>query len=540
MPSETQYKSSTARSYRVRRQARGADAPDTVAFATKPKSVDQSAPEPSDTIALIAFHGMGNQIEFQTLDQVAEGLLRVQADLNGVRPAPSVESIRADDLLLRRLSFTLSRSGVTRHVDLYEVYWAPFTEGQVVLRDVLSFLIGAGLNATRRFSDEFKRWIFGRFEPFPIPRSTRFSLMAALAVVVSLVFLNTAAGALYAMRFADTSPAWLTAGLLKDITTALGALAAMYLLFGILLGAGVRVRNARRKRAAKPAPGSFAIPALLAGLIRWTFRLSLAVTIFASALAAVILVKHRLGPEEPALLGSPEWLGQTWTMVLVWILLLAASYVIRRFLIQYVGDVVAYVYSFTLDKFYDLRKSIKDRATETARAVYGLLNDDAVGTLRYRKVLMVGHSLGSVVAYDTLNRLLDDDAAAAKTGSALDVMGRTSMLLTFGSPLDKTAYLFRTQQHSTGAAREALAAAAQPLINDPCFRPPSFKWLNIFAPKGNDLIGASVDFYQPMTGFPNPVQNVADPDASIPVIAHTEYWHNPLIWRELHDRIMTC
>jgi pimeloyl-ACP methyl ester carboxylesterase len=234
-------------------------------------------------------------------------------------------------------------------------------------------------------------------------------------------------------------------------------------------------------------------------------------------------------------------MGSTPAILIVWGILLASSMFVRRFMIQYVGDVVAYVYAFTLDRFFDIRQRIKDRANETARAVYGLLEGEGdAAKLYYRNVILCGHSLGSVVAYDTLNRLLDDDEAARTSGATIDVLGRTSMLLSFGSPLDKTAYLFRTQQNATGEAREALAASAQPLINDARFRPATFKWLNVFAPGGIDLIGASVDFYDAKLSLATPVQNVPDLDASIPVLAHSEHWDNKLIWRALHERIMTC
>jgi hypothetical protein len=74
---------------------------------------------------------------------------------------------------------------------------------------------------------------------------------------------------------------------------------------------------------------------------------------------------------------------------------------------------------------------------------------------------LVGRSLGSVVAYDTLNGLLNEDVSRST---------RTQLLLTFGSPLDKTAFLFRAQSEFSDV-REALAAATQPLIVDYALRP---------------------------------------------------------------------
>src|SRR5213080_2751829 len=58
----------------------------------------------------------------------------------------------------------------------------------------------------------------------------------------------------------------------------------------------------------------------------------------------------------------------------------------------------------------------------------------------YSRVVVVGHSLGSVLAYDTLNALINEDQVCAKQRG---VVSKTRALITFGSPLDKTAFMFR-------------------------------------------------------------------------------------------------
>jgi hypothetical protein len=81
----------------------------------------------------------------------------------------------------------------------------------------------------------------------------------------------------------------------------------------------------------------------------------------------------------------------------------------------------------------------------------------------YDRLVIVGHSLGSVVAYDTLNAMIVADNHANKERKVAE---RTSMLLTFGSPLDKTAYVFRNHKAIEAEVRGALAAQVQPLILD--------------------------------------------------------------------------
>jgi len=207
-------------------------------------------------------------------------------------------------------------------------------------------------------------------------------------------------------------------------------------------------------------------------------------------------------------------------------LLFGASWWVKNFLIQFVGDVAAYTSSFRLDRFFKLRKEIQDVAAAVGRTIYGLTVDDKP---LYESVLIAGHSLGSVIAYDTLNRLLVED----KLGSlvALQVAKRTKLLLTFGSPLNKIAYLFTALSVAKDLSREQLASSLQPLIDDPAARQ-NLTWINVWTP--NDIISGHLDFFDPVGGGgPNPVENYIDEDAHTPVAAHTEYWNNSEIYRRL-------
>jgi hypothetical protein len=163
----------------------------------------------------------------------------------------------------------------------------------------------------------------------------------------------------------------------------------------------------------------------------------------------------------------------------------------------------------------------------------------------YEKVIVVGHSLGSVIAYDTLNRLiLEDESPMVMDVKGeplrpwLDVINRTALFLTFGSPLDKTAFLFAVQAEGTSEAREALAASAQPMIAAYDRRPA--KWVNIWSPW--DIISGPLDLYDypiAVENDPNKkrVVNMRDTDATTLLLAHTEYWKNPLVVKTIYDAI---
>ena len=154
-------------------------------------------------------------------------------------------------------------------------------------------------------------------------------------------------------------------------------------------------------------------------------------------------------------------------LLVTWAVVLLLSGVVRRFLVQYLGDVTVYVDSHAVDRFADLRSRIKECVADRARAVYA-----AAGNDDYAAVVVVGHSLGSVVSFDVLNQLLCEDAIERQAGNpGLDVARRTPLLLTFGSPLDKTAFIFAIQHRRTTQAREALVASSQPMLHDYASRP---------------------------------------------------------------------
>jgi hypothetical protein len=140
--------------------------------------------------------------------------------------------------------------------------------------------------------------------------------------------------------------------------------------------------------------------------------------------------------------------------------------------------------------------------------------------------------------YDTLNKMINDDELATTGGAdvtrccdgapveSLRTRRRTKLLLTFGSPLDKIAFLFHIQSGGrAGEAREALASATQPLITD-TERPP---WVNVWSPQ--DIISGDLDFYDlPDKSNHSRVKNIIDPHATTLLAAHTQYWQNDLIY----------
>lgn len=218
--------------------------------------------------------------------------------------------------------------------------------------------------------------------------------------------------------------------------------------------------------------------------------------------------------------------------IILLIVLTYISYKIQYFIIQYMGDVIIYVSSNEVNSFWKIRDDIKQIGLNLAKIVYGAVNNDHTHLSKklknkfdphflYSKITIVGHSLGSVIAYDTLNAIINQDKLDS---GARNVVERTEALITFGSPMDKVAFLFR-QMAKDALAREMLAAAHQPMILSYENRPKW--WINIFCKV--DIISGSLEYFDDPKSTvqqQRSVRNYRDlyNNWLRPVNAHTGYW----------------
>jgi predicted alpha/beta hydrolase family esterase len=514
-------------------------------------------------IAVFVAHGMGQQIPFQTMDAVASGLLKATGAPKGTEIRTRTVKLRSPsqdpskNQNIQRIEMELAdEKGKPVEVHVYEGYWAPLTEGVVTARDVVFFLINAASNGLRKWRTPFQRWLFGGLkEPQTVP-STTWHLFAVLLAFLSLVLLNAVIGAVALGRYFSLNPSatshWPNETLLSAITMVVSWFTGSAVVYGLLLGITYLCKPKPPDRAAPAAKQAAEhspprqpsdvrdhkkpIKEKLEDWIDWNgilwqlffvvFYLTIATGL---ATAGLILWEHfrptgfhKMVKDWPLI--SSQW----WP--LVWVGLFGVSIIVRRFLIQYMGDVAAYITPHKLDRFFELRTKIRQWVLDVAQAVY--FDRKESGEPTYKRIGIIGHSLGSVVVYDVLNRLLLDDELS---GRALQVAERTTALVTFGSPLDKIAYLFGLQGHQTTATREALAASLQPLILDyPRFRS-KLLWINVHS--AHDIFSGELNFYDDTLapGYKPgmKVQHAVDPDAVIPIIAHTEYWSGTTIYSAL-------
>jgi hypothetical protein len=478
--------------------------------------------EPSK-VGVFVIHGMGQQAPFQTLDDVARGLISAAG---GTTSDVFARTVRVEEQTLQRLEFSIKdANGQATEVHVYESYWAPLTEGQVSLRDVTQFLLMAGLNGICVSYMNFLRWMFGKSINFGRQVSSTLRLLAALLVVLSLGLMNALIAAVVAARVftQDTPGAWPSDALLTDLNTILVGYVGISAMFGFGLACALVVRPKISR------PSQSGLWRVFNGVLQFIFWIWIAGTILSGFAFLAAMIADQLKWD---LLGSlPDFaLFPNKKVLWLWLLLLGISYFVRKLLVQYMGDVAAYVSSHTLDRFQELRKKIKKTVYDTAHAVYSAAGQD--GGYLYAKIIVTGHSLGSVISYDILNSLLNDDNL---TGNPLAAADRTKLFLTFGSPLDKIAFIFA--RSSATDHQRALAASVQPLIQDyGRFR--KMKWINIYASR--DIISGKLDFFDDPGASAttvNKVKSEEDRDALIPLIAHTEYWQNPMLFARLYENL---
>jgi hypothetical protein len=498
-----------------------------------------------ERVAVLVIHGMGQQVPYETIEDVANAVSRGvpespaahQPLIRLVRLGTEKESDAEPEFVRAEFSITDEKC-LTRDVHIYEAYWAPLTEGKVTIWEVISFLFDAGVNGIWNTTHRtYRRWMFGKERKFNLPTERlTLAFLFVMALLGALLLFNavlTASAASHAIGSDRSFPvddllAWLT----WDFVIADAAL--------LLIACGIFVGSATLR------------------LIRWFAWLLILLGALAIIVAALFMLGH---------LAAYPWMkyvtpGDGWTgwvdvhphrVLLLWMFELAAAYAVRWFLVEFVGDVTAYIAAHTVSKFWDLRHQIWQTAMRVARAVYQARTADGKDFL-YPKVIVVGHSLGSVIGYDVLNGLFLQEGFETPPNPPLDIAGRTRMFLTFGSPLDKTAFVFRTQQDMNSPIREVAAAAVQPMIETYNHRP--HEWVNLWSPA--DIICGNLDFYDPPTEEnvkfladardaqgvalvqnPRAVKNLIDPDAHTPLLAHLQYWKGKLLAQELLRAITT-
>jgi hypothetical protein len=377
----------------------------------------------------------------------------------------------------------------------------------VLLRDVVAFLKDAGVRGIRYSVRPFVRFMFGRARQFPRTPFVALPLACVLAVFLALLSLNASIAAITARSMTDL--AWQLDAHRSKVTIYV-ALVESAAIGYLLITAAVAAFRTRKRRT----DSGYYVGALTQLGLRALLGVVGMLTV-----AAGVLVPLDLAQAGPSWLELPPIAAEipAGVTVVVWAGVAWLALRTRALLVEYVGDVVVYVSGFKVSRFDTIRDRIQAVGRRVLCAVYR--------SGGYGSHVVVGHSLGSVLAYDALNAAIAKDEW--EPSLRMRVVERTRAFITFGSPLDKIAYIFRTQSRD-GDVREALASQVQPLI-DGARRP---RWINIFSPQ--DPISGALDFFDHPSDAALKVENRVDRQADLPLLAHTQYWTN----RTLADALL--
>ena len=507
-------------------------------FSELPKTFAARPPDSPavNRVAILVAHGMGQQVPYETIDGVAQAAARGVDTGGGTVRKSVIRSVRLgtqgrDDVepeLVRAEMQIRQSTGEEYEVHIYEAYWAPIPEGKVSATDVVKFLFDAGWNGIKNTTARtYRRWMFGGEQQFLLKtEKLTFAFLGIMALLAALIFINAVATAAAASRAIGSSMAFPNSDMLPLLTWDFVLADAAVLLIGI---------------------GIFVFGRTKPKLIPWIFIYGGA---WLLVISAIFMLGHVAKCDLFLRVVPDGWWknfvsNYKFLVLVLWLVEILAASMVRSVLVQYVGDVAAYIAAHTVSKFWEVRWQIWQTAMRVAEAIYRVRTADDAEFL-YKKIVVVGHSLGSVIGYDVLNGLLMDDQFSAQP---LQVAARTRMFLTFGSPLDKTAFVFRTQKDMRSQVREVGAAAVQPMIASYVNRPQ--EWVNLWSHA--DIISGHLDFYDPPNVLnakhpehyvhsrmnPKGVQNYIDPDAKTPLKAHVEYWAGKMIAEQLYRGITT-
>lgn len=365
--------------------------------------------------AVLVIHGIGEQDPYEPLDAFARGLY---TELKNDTPGARLSPLKLGHPDWVEAAIRIDNPDTGDAVDIFEYYWAPYTEGKLNPVATLWWLLKTDLSPIWRLRDNLSELR-------------------------------------YAYRAKTGRYAWLILRELRRIVL-------LYL------------------------PLAYA----LVWLIRWL-----------GSLPAIHV------SQKPAALG--------WKSISAIVFSLVLSYILTK----YVADVAVYTTADAKSKNYAARTKILDGSTATLAA---LLKE-------YERVVLAGHSLGSVIAYDTIDELLTSATASGKVhedGITIADLNKLVGLITFGSPLDKIYYFFRMHVSAKQAIRAQILSMLHPFRKKPSghdygkfkftYSIPDLpmKWLNVWSPV--DPVSGHLHFYdvteQQWLMYP------------IPGYAHVMYW----------------
>jgi hypothetical protein len=340
-------------------------------FKLKKMVYDNDLKWVSENTAILVCHGIGNQMPLETIDQFARGLIKVLRKEFPDEITLTHDVVTKDDgsggywidNVLR-----IAKKGSPHFIDIYEYYWAHYTEDKATWTDLNNWLEGV-IKGAKSFYDK-----------------------------------NAALGQYY-----------------KDSSIFFDSRTGKF-----------NVMNYR---------------------------------IFISAISKTFLTINSLAKMFLWLISRIPFLGS-----IAESLVKSYSQSIFSKFANIVGDVVVYNVIDPKSKFYDIRRKIQDGAVKALSYLIERTrkNENGNTVLYYDSVIVAGHSLGSQVSYDAINRLnllinqekignyRRDGKCKLRYRSGKKIADQLKGYITFGSPLDKIVFFLRENVDDTEYVRQQL------------------------------------------------------------------------------------
>lgn len=209
--------------------------------------------------------------------------------------------------------------------------------------------------------------------------------------------------------------------------------------------------------------------------------------------------------------------------------------ILRAPLVDYLGDVTLYCCADKKTQYFEVRRRILEGAVEMTKHL--LENEE------YSEIILVGHSLGSVVGYDTLDRL---NKEMNVNPHLRQYASKIKGVVTFGSPLDKIAFFFdehiNPKRHKVRYAIvsqlhgfKRVNIDSETLKNNIRQYFQDVKWLNFWSK--TDPISGHLDVYKDVRNiemdFSNDIKGFRWWGAKLLFDSHFLYWRDDRMYEKI-------
>ena len=227
---------------------------------------------------------------------------------------------------------------------------------------------------------------------------------------------------------------------------------------------------------------------------------------------------------------EPSWSNAA---ALAGALALAAGF--GNFLGRFMGDVESWASLSETDALHERRKAVLNEGMDIMRHV--------LADPKCKRVIVIGHSLGTSVAHDTLLALAQRNHGHNNNGDVMRgpiALTKIRHLVTIASPIDKINYFFesyRTKFPTYTRAYEAMRGDIQSAPFSRNISQPYMHWVNYW--DGADVISGSLQSPTAAERMTHKVNNVHVSNERFPSPgrAHSAYFQNRTVISQLFEMI---